>query len=384
MPGLLDRIGGAIFPSQQPMDGLITAEDIANARKSGLLGLGAGLLAASGPSTQRSTMLQAVGQGLQGAQQSYQGSLDTSMQRQGSALRIGQMRAEQQAQQARVAARAAILRDHPAPDGTNPDDLRKWIDATLPLWLQSDPETAKSLSEVRKSIQEPTPPSLDMAHQISGSDPRLRALGVDPSKSYTVQLDRQGRIVGQPLAEGASANALMRFGEMTPAAQQTVITATQNAFDRETKDYAKAAEAFSQVNAVLQRARSNTHSPDDIVQLIDGVSRLNNPGAIVRAGTVNIQLQKIGSYADKLRMWVAQGGRGTWPTDIIDGIARAARTIAQEHRKQYNDIRQRAITRGTRAGVPYLDTVLPNVWDNTEGVDDNTPPLTNYNFGGRP
>lgn len=369
--GLLERIGGALFPSQQPMDGLITEEDIRNAQRQGLLGLGTGLLAASGPHTgPRTTLMQALGQGIQQGQQAQQGYLDTAQTRNVRGLQVQGMQREQQQAQQRAAARAQIVSQFPMPAANDPNALRQWIDQTLPLWLQHDPETAKQLSEIRKSLQ----PAAGRSVQHVDLGDRVQVI------------DGATGEVLREVPKAASPSVRMRGELMTPAAVDRATNAIVGSFDRQTKNYTTAHEAWSQVDNVLQRARSGTHSPDDIIQLIDGISRLNNPGAVVRVGTVALQLQKIGSYGDKLRMWYDRGARGAWPTDIIEGIARAAREIAQEHAKQYRDLRQRAVRRGERIGLDYMDEVLPNAW---EGFDAGTPatptaPLSSFNFGGRP
>lgn len=368
--GLLERIGGRLFPSPQPMDGLITEEDIRNAQRQGMLGLGAGLLAASGPSTQRTSFLQAVGQGLQSGQQAQQGSLDATMQRRATGAQVGRMQNETQQAQARATARAQILQQYPPPGANDPEGLKKWIDATLPLWAQADPQTAGQLADLRKSLNGPTPPPASVQH-------------VDLGDRVQVIDGRTGAVLRE-VPKAASPSVRLRGDLMTPASAARIEQNIISRFDAQAKDYTKAAEAWAQVDHVLQRARANDHSPDDIVQLIDGISRLNNPGAVVRTGTVALQLQKIGSYADKLRMWMARGSSGAWPTDIVEGIARAAREIAKEHAHQYNDLRGRAIKRGERVGLDYLDDVLPNVWEGFDAPAPTPPPLTQYRFGGQP
>lgn len=151
--GLLERIGGRLFPSPQPVDGLITEEDIANARRQGLLGLGAGLLAASGPSTQRTTFTQAVGQGLQAGQQAQQGALDTSMQRRMAGLQAGGLQRDARRQEAVAAARQQIVAQNPMPPESDANRMVAWIDRVFPLFVQSgDDEMISRLTQIRSSI----------------------------------------------------------------------------------------------------------------------------------------------------------------------------------------------------------------------------------------
>lgn len=151
--GLLDRIGERLFPGSPSADGLITEEDIRNARRQGLLGLGAGLLAASGPSTQRTSFGQALGQSIQSAQQGYNGALDSTMSRRVAGAQAGRIATETAQAQAKTAARARILEQHPMPDQGNKEALTQWITTTLPMWTQADPQVAGQLADVLKSLQ---------------------------------------------------------------------------------------------------------------------------------------------------------------------------------------------------------------------------------------
>lgn len=352
--------------------GLLTADDYAAARQQGLLGLGTGLLAASGGGPY-ANLNQRLALGLRSGQSAYQEALDQQAKQAqaGQAYDFDQlkMQAAQQGmadQQKLAAGRARIIQQNPLPDQSNPQATAAWIDRVLPQFIMlGDTDTLGKLSEIRKSL---------------GGSVATANLG-DRMQFYNPQT---GAVIREaPIA--ASPNALMVGERFTPATQARIEQGIISRFDAQTKDYTKAHEAWSQVDHVLQRALSDTHSPDDIIQLVDGISRLNNPGAVVRVGTVQIQLQKIGSYADKLRMWLGRGAKGAWPTDIVKGIARAAREIASEHAKQYNDLRAKAVKRGEQYGMDYMGDVLPNVWsdfgsDAPSGAD--VPALSTFNFGG--
>jgi hypothetical protein len=339
------------------------------------MGLGTGLLAASGGGPYQN-LNQRLAQGIQGGQGAYQGALDraqaTAMAGQGyemNQLKMQGVRQDQARQQQIMQGREQIIAANPMPDSTDSAALASWIDRVLPSFIRiGDTETLGKLSEIRKSIE-----PKDRVATVNLGD---RTQFYDPRTGQPIREERQGQGPG----------TLKIATEMTPVQQERLWSTTLSNFRQGTKDYVKAAEAWGQVDHVLQRARSGAHSPDDIIQLIDGISRLNNPGAVVRVGTVNIQLQKIGSLEQKLRMWVGRGARGAWPTDIVEGIARAAREIASEHEKQYSRLRENAKARGEHLGLPsdYIDASLPNHW--LDGVRD-TPTYTGGGDGsstGRP
>lgn len=377
--GILDRLLGAPMSAAQPT-GLLTADDYANARRQGLLGLGKGLLAASGGGPY-ANLNQRLAEGVQGGQGAYQSALDRAqaqaMANQGyeiNQLKIGGAKADAARQQQIMQGREQIIAANPMPDGTDSASLSAWIDRVLPSFIRlGDTETLGKLSEIRKSI-EPKQTNLQVSNLGD------RTVWTDPRTGEIVRTEKNGQGPG----------TLRVATEMTPVQQERLWSTVVGQFAQQGKDYQKAAEAWSQVDHVIQRARAGHPSPDDLVQLIDGISRLNNPGAVVRTGTVNLQLQKIGSLEQKLRMAVGRAGRGQWPRDIVEGIGVAARAIATEHAKQYGRLRENAAKRGEHLGLApeYIDASLPNVWrDGVEGTGTGAdtapaPDLSQYHFGG--
>lgn len=365
-PNFLD----SIFAPQAPeLQGILSPEQQQAARRRSLFDTGLGMIAGA----QNGTFGTALSQGVQAGRASYSGAIQDQVAGQ-------QFQQQRQLQQARaqIAQHFAAPATPEAPADTD-QRLRGMMAAFLNI---GDTESAGKISEYLKtrntadSAPKPILDKLDTGgavvdRRFNPATGKYEVIGTTPKTPTPMQQ-----------------TTLDRFGTMTPAAQERVITSTQTAFDRETKDYVKAAEAWSQVAHVADRAASGTHSPDDMVQLIDGISRLNNPQGAVRIGTVQLQMKKIGSYADKLRMWLGQGGKGVWPNDIVQGIASAAREIAREHERQYNDVRKRAVLRGTKAGIPYMDEILPNVWATSGSPTAPAAPalpagLETYKFGGR-
>ena len=146
--GLLDRLLGAPMSAAQP-NGLLTSEDYAAARKQGLIGLGTGLLAASGPGPQN--LGQRLASGIGAGQQAYQGALGSA-----GNLAAGNQQFQARQQQLQVGeARKAIFAQFPPPaDASNPEAVNAWLDQVIPRLVPVDPEGSQQLLQLRKSMVE--------------------------------------------------------------------------------------------------------------------------------------------------------------------------------------------------------------------------------------
>lgn len=154
--GLLDGFARRLMPS--PAGGLLSEEDIHNARRQGLLGLGASLLSNSG---QSGNTLANIGSALQAGQGTYQGAVDQTMNRQGAQqqMQLGQQKlqlgqhelsaaqaAQQQAAQL-AATRKAIIDEHPIPQDVG--GMVPWIETVLPKFMAAgDEEYAQRLTAI--------------------------------------------------------------------------------------------------------------------------------------------------------------------------------------------------------------------------------------------
>jgi hypothetical protein len=79
--GLWDKLQEAVSPYPQHLKGMVNEHDVKGARNQGLMALGASLLESSGPSTQRTSLGQALGRGMQAGVGAYQGAVDNMTQR---------------------------------------------------------------------------------------------------------------------------------------------------------------------------------------------------------------------------------------------------------------------------------------------------------------
>lgn len=151
--GLLERISSRLFPAQAGLEGLLTEEDYQNAQRQGMLSLGAGLLAQSGPSTMPIGFGQAVGRALQGAQEGYQGSLDSLANRRAAGQEFRRGAAGDARRADLEAARARIIAENPMPPESDPNRMVTWIDKVFPAFVRSgDDEMISRLTQIRSSI----------------------------------------------------------------------------------------------------------------------------------------------------------------------------------------------------------------------------------------
>jgi hypothetical protein len=150
--GLLDTIGERLFPAQA-QEGLISPEDVAHAQRSGMLALGAGLLAASGPSTQRTSFGQALGQSIQGAQQGVQASLDQQIERRMALQKFQEQQAATQRRELLQRERQRIAQQYPMPQEGGNDRLMRWVEQVYPKFVElGDDEMISRLTQVASSI----------------------------------------------------------------------------------------------------------------------------------------------------------------------------------------------------------------------------------------
>jgi hypothetical protein len=366
--GLLDRIGGRLFPQQSGLEGLLTEEDYKNAQRQGMLSLGAGLLAQSGPSTVPVGFGQAVGRALQGAQDTYQGALGSMTERRGQAATIGNLRLKQQQAEAAAQGRAQILAKYPMPDGKNPDALRQWIDQTLPMWVQVDPETAGRLVEVRKTMNTDArnPQQVDLGGKVVLRDPA------------TGQIVFEGAKTAPPRDTAAGEE---QRAEMTRQRTFTREQQLARQFEARTKDFAEIAD---KAMVVFESARDPSAAGD--LSLIFAYMKLLDPGSVVREGEF-ATAANTGSVPESV--WgkynrIIAGERLAQP--VRDDFVQRARMLVRGNQGRLRHIMGQYERRARANGVDPSMVV----YDYFDGMDAPEvappvrPPLSSFNFGGAP
>lgn len=179
---------------------------------------------------------------------------------------------------------------------------------------------------------------------------------IDPStgKPATAFYDQAtGKIVSYN-AQVMKANPADRA--MSAEQEDKTIDRITKTYDHEIDDVRKARSGYE----VLEGALANP-SGTSTYAMLDALSRVVNPGAIVRPTTLEI-LQATGSAPDRIRRWASMLDKGMWPPDLTAQVQRTIGGIMQAHiDRTATPARQRALARLRKAGIADPETYLDDV-----------------------
>lgn len=335
--GLLSRIGNGLrsgintaeerlMPEPKGLEGLLSPDDIATARRQGMLNLGMSLLGDQSPH-----FGEALAHGLQTAQGAYGNQVNQIAQR--------QMYGQDARQKMNILeARQKIAQQFPPQPGETSAQTVDRLKGMFAAYLQAgDLESAGKLGEVLKSIGKDSNPALP--HFVDSGD---KTQMVDPRTGAVIKEYPKGR--APKSADAVSADT--RYN-----AQQT--NTILDDYRQDSADFRKALSGYEVLKGAI--AHPGLAQP---FAVLDAYARVMNPGAVVRQGTMQV-LQEMGSYDQKVRKWLDMAQRGQWPPDMIASIKNTVDGVMQEHYQSYLDgARKRAIARGRQAGIdisPYLE-----------------------------
>jgi hypothetical protein len=336
--GLLSRIGSGIrsgintaedhlMPEPKGLEGLLSPEDIATARRQGMMNLGFSLLGDQSPH-----FGEALAHGLQSAQGGYGNAVNQTVQTQ----MVGQ---DVRQKMNILKARQQIAQQFPPRQGESPAQTIDRMKGMFAAYLNAgDLESAGKLGEVLKSIgKDAAGPALQ--HVDAGN----KILVVDPHTGQTIREIPKGPAPKDPNAPVAAADHYR--------AEQT--NKILDDFRTESADFRKASSGYEVLKGAL--AHPGLAQP---FAVLDAYARVVNPGAVVRQGTMQV-LQEMGSYDQKMRRWLDMAQKGQWPPDMLQSIKATIDGIMDEHRSTYREMRKRALERGRRSGVD-LDALIDN------------------------
>lgn len=311
------------MPTPKGLDGLLSPEDFAAARKQGLLNLGLSLLGDSGyrDANDQVSLGQALAHGVKSAQGAYGEKI-------GSTLQENQFGQAAQQQKARLESRAAIAKHFVAPPNESFEDAQQRLVKMYTAYVNAgDTEMAGKLSEVVKGIHEAKP----HAPQVVGDGGSL--------------VDANGKVLfHQPKTANPNANAASdRSQARGDRIQQNLIVSD---FEKATHDYGKIEEAYNAVQASVK----NPNNVYGTMAALEGMARMLNPGVSVRAATLQM-LKGYGSVGDKIARFYESGAKGTWPQGMRDQIYQIANSAMQGSSENFDARRAEAIDRGRLQGV---------------------------------
>lgn len=351
-PSLLDRISnGVAGPAPAGIEGLLSPEDLQSAKSSGLMDLGMSLLADSGPKTasERVGLGQALGRGLQAARQGYQDRLGNAV---GIQATLQQMKAAKLAQETGeverdtkklglqtakglTEGRKKITAAYPMPNDVS--GMKQWIDQVLPHFIAlNDTDTVGSLAEIRKSLNQKD--QMDIGTVNRGNVTEF----YDKTTGQTIRTAPNG---ADPTQGGP---------KMDPreTANRTDTAKIMDDFRADTSDLQKAAQAYGVIQGSM-----DGKNPAQPIAMLYAYARLLDPGSVVREGEI-ATLQKIGSYDSKVRQALQKASTGTLPQDVIDHIAKQAKSVMRERKSSFKQYRDTALKRGDALGITNLDQIL--------------------------
>jgi hypothetical protein len=317
------KAADTIMPTPKGLDGLLSPEDFAAARKQGLLNLGLSLLGDSGyrPANDQVSLGQALAHGAKAAQGAYGDKIDSTIKEQ----QFGQAAKQQQSI---LASRAAIAKQFVAPPNESFDDAQQRLVKMYTAYVNSgDTEMAGKLSEVVKGIHDAKP-------HAPISVPEGGTL-VDPT-------------TGKPIFHSPKTPPLESPGSLRSAARQDTMqkNVIVRDFDKTTKDYRTAESSYS----TLQGARANPQNFLTPMAALDAFARTINPGAAVRVGTLQM-IKSYGSLGQKAQRWYDMAAKGQWPPEMMGQIYSLVDGIMKDHTDEFNRARDEAVARGQDSGV---------------------------------
>lgn len=336
----VNRVEENLMPEPKGLEGLLSPEDIASARRQGMLNLGMSLLGDQSPHFGA-----ALAHGLESAQGAYGNNVNRTMQTQ----MYGQ---DARQKMTILKARQQIAQQFPPRPGETPTQTIERMQSMFAAYLNAgDLESAGKLGEVLKSIGKNNTPALQ--HVDAGN----KVLGVDPRTGAVVKEYPKGPVPKDPNATPAAADHYK--------AEQT--NKILDDFRAESADYRKASSGYEVLKGAL--AHPGLAQP---FAVLDAYARVVNPGAVVRQGTMQV-LQEMGSYDQKMRRWLDMARKGQWPDDMLSSIKATIDGIMDEHRSTYREMRKRALERGRRSGVD-LDALIDN--PGSAGLPEAAAPTT--------
>lgn len=304
--------GNIVFAEPKGLDGLLSPEDLADARKQGLLDLGMSLLGDQSPS-----FGEALAHGVQAGQAGFRGNLNDKIQNSVYAQGVQQ-------QKSLLDARARIAKEFQAPPGETFQQAQERLMKMYTAYVNAgDTEMAGKLSEVVKGIKEtqPKPVNVPEGGSLVGPDGKViyhnpKPPAVDHSGQQQANRDR---------------------------IQQNLIVSD---FEKATKDFSKIEEAYNAVQASV----ANPNNPYGTMAALEGMARMLNPGVSVRAATLKM-LKDYGSLGDKAERFYEVAKSGAWPKGMRENIYQIAESAMAGAGAEFDNRRLESIQRGRIQGV---------------------------------
>lgn len=259
-PSLLERL----FPTPAAFEGLMSKEELSNARRQGLLRFGSGMLADSGwyPKYGGPTLGQSIGKSFEGAQDAYNGAIDRTY----STTQAGMgMRAQQQKQ----ALRDQIAKQFPAAPGeTREQTMRRMESISAALIQGGDTEAASKIAEVLKAMHaggNGEYQATQLGDQVTTFDPKRgyfdASKGLPPSDPRAWSFSVARHKLPEQIAEDNANRELRKLSleDARAGRQDNMAQRDRTAFDSRVKPLRERAQSLNQAIRTLTDGQGNPY-----------------------------------------------------------------------------------------------------------------------------
>lgn len=333
--GLLGRLRDRLLPTNPAMAGLLSPEEIAAARKRGMMGIGASLLESSGwTEGQAPTLGQAIGRAMGAGREAMSGGIAETLQ-------TTKLAKEQQQQESIQRNRARIAAKFPPVAGETKQQQAQRFRAMFAEFVNAgDTEMITKLSEVVKSLDDTVPyravETEDLGDRVRFHNPNTGQVwyedkGTPPKAATTGKMDP------------------------TEVAARTEKNRIFDDFQSATRAQQAAARGYGVLRGSILSSNKNPASP---IAMLYAYARLLDPESVVREGEI-ATLQKMGAVDDRVRIWFERARTGVLPQDFVAHVKEVADDILEEYRTTFEEHRRVAQQRGVDAGLD-VGSILPD------------------------
>lgn len=312
-----NRAEDSIMPA--PVDGLFNQQDLASARREGMLHLGLSLLGDTSGMGLGSALKQGVGE----AQNAYKSSLLDNVT-QNSALK----------QKKLLATRAQIGAKYAPQPGDTPKDIMARYPAMYMDYMRAgDLEAAKNVEGIVSSqIQKSDGNNLQTVQagdRIYTFDPKTGTYVPGPERHLSADEIREKALGRAVQEEQIATSKLLR--------EQAMSQAAGTAFMRQNKPLIDSEPLFQNWDAAYRDAKAG--NPAAYKSALINFGAIADPKAQIRLGVLQFISKVDPSLIGQAKMFAAKNKDGTFPNYILDDMNKHAQEIHKGTIKVYNSRR---------------------------------------------
>lgn len=350
-PSLMQRIQNILTPTPQGMDGILSDDDITNARHQALLTSGLQMLANSRGQAgvnygNAPGFGQLIAQGLQTDRGAYGDALNSTMQLRQNALALKHAQALEMLRQTEAG--------KPVPLNETPDQrIERVMNASLDYANAGDPDTAGKLASLATALRQARG-GLNRYQAVQAGD---QVYTFDPANgTYT-----PGPARGVPAAKLQEDADNRRIREMQIEAlqaehDQTISKGLTQNFMSQNQKLADTEQTYQTAKSAFAEARAG--NPAALTSAILAFASNADPKAQLRSGVINLVMQVDKSIKGRFDLAMQRLSSGTLPPYIINDMEQLVNKVHAGNAAIYE--RRRAAMTSMH---PELDSWIPRTND---------------------